>query len=161
MHPHAVGPSVATTPALETHLGYDLCEGAAGLFTDPHFVLGAQGSAHGLQLGVGRLVGEGLDAELWPAGGIQLQVLPHRCVRQTRQVDKQPAGERLHAEGPGATLKPGKQHLPIVIIEKDNAHTHTQPQVTRLLSTIALQSTSQVEETGNIIIGCEVCLVGG
>lgn len=51
-----------------SHLGNDLCEGTAGLVTDPYFVLGAEGSADGLELSVDRLVREGLDAQLRLAG---------------------------------------------------------------------------------------------
>lgn len=58
-----------------SHLGDDLCESTAGLVTDPHFVLGAECSAGGLELSVHGLVWECLDTHLRLAGRVQLQVV--------------------------------------------------------------------------------------
>lgn len=81
-----------------SHLGDDLCESAAGLVADPHFVLGPEGRAHGLQLCVHRLVRERLDAELGFAGGVQLQVGSQCRVGETLQVHKQPAERAREGE---------------------------------------------------------------
>lgn len=70
-------------PEASSHLGDDLCEGTTSLVADPHFVLGAECRADGLQLGVDRLVRERLDAQLRLAGGVQLQVVSQCGNRET------------------------------------------------------------------------------
>lgn len=66
-----------------SHLGDDLCESTAGLVADPHFVLGAECRADGLELGVDRLVRESLDAQLRLAGGVQLQMVSQCGIGET------------------------------------------------------------------------------
>lgn len=75
---------------MSSHLSDDLCEATAGLVTDPHFVLGAESSTDGLQLGVDGFIREGLDAHVGLAGRVQLQVVSQCRVRKSLQVHKQP-----------------------------------------------------------------------
>ena len=74
-----------------SHLGDDLCESTTGLVADPHFVLGAECRADGLELGVDRLVREHLDAQLRLAGSVQLQVVSHSGTREAAEVQEKPA----------------------------------------------------------------------
>lgn len=73
-----------------SHLGDGLCESAAGLVTNPNFILGAVCWANGLEFGVDGLVRECLDAQRRLAGGVQLEMFSQRGVRETVQVYKKP-----------------------------------------------------------------------
>lgn len=83
-------PATGQTTA-PSYLGEDLHESTAGLVADPHFVFGAERCADGLELGVDRLVREGLDPQLRFAGGVQLQMLSQHRISETLQVHEESA----------------------------------------------------------------------